>query len=165
MLKDVESHRTQGVGPIEQSVLVLYLGTVWMQRILYLCLCAGLVSAEGSVVLRSNPRAEGLLHKSLDRVQLFKTAPDDQALCDFSLNVVPETAVVLLGNVNPARMSSRLCSFVSDFEFESNKNLKSHFSDFITMNVYLILFERTRIRFVLQIIQYFPVFEYVFSPK
>jgi len=112
-----------------------------MQRILYLCLCAGLVSAEGSVVLRSNPRAEGLLHKSLDRVQLFKTAPDDQALCDFSLNVVPETAVVLLGNVNPARMSSRLCSFVSDFEFESDKNLKSHFSDLITMNVYLILFE------------------------
>lgn len=40
----------------------------------------GMVSVEGSLLLQANPRAEGVCHKTIDRVRLFTTAPDDKAL-------------------------------------------------------------------------------------
>ena len=38
-----------------------------------------MVSVEGSLLLQANPRAEGVCHKTIDRVRLFTTAPDDKA--------------------------------------------------------------------------------------
>ena len=38
-----------------------------------------MVSVEGSLLLQANPRAEGVGHKTIDRVRLFTTAPDDKA--------------------------------------------------------------------------------------
>ncbi|OLQ07670.1 hypothetical protein AK812_SmicGene8925 [Symbiodinium microadriaticum] len=41
----------------------------------------GVVSAEGSLVLKdASPRAEGVCHKSIDRIQLFASSPDGEAL-------------------------------------------------------------------------------------
>eukprot|EP00439_Symbiodinium_sp_Y106_P020280 s5718_g2.t1 len=41
----------------------------------------GVISAEGSLVLKdASPRAEGVCHKSIDRIQLFASSPDGEAL-------------------------------------------------------------------------------------
>ena len=34
------------------------------------------MSVEGSLLLHANPKAEGVCHKSIDRVQLFTAAPE-----------------------------------------------------------------------------------------